>query len=118
MDALQYFAYVAETGKFVEALVNAPAGKNVLGYHGRKSFADIASIVSYLTGVPSTIVPMTVEQMAGSIPGVGKIFGTVGRAFRIFQSSSVPELSNLKFQVHFGQNSAKKLVVSCCLRQR
>ena len=77
-DAPQYFADVSEIGKFVEALVKAPAGKNMLGYNGRKSFAEVAGIVSGITGVPGTVIPMTVEQMAASIPGVGKIFGTVG----------------------------------------
>lgn len=119
-DAPQYFADVSEVGKFVEALVKAPsAGKHMLGYNGRKSFAEIASIVAGITGVPGTVIPMSVDEMAASIPGVGKVFGTVGRfilmSIRLEYSG---ELSNVDFQEHFGWILARRLGANCSLHKR
>ncbi|KAJ9141709.1 hypothetical protein NKR23_g7733 [Pleurostoma richardsiae] len=75
VDAQHHFVDITDTGKFVEALVNAPPGKSLLGFDEEMSFADLASVMSAVTGVPVVALPVTIEQLEASGGGLGKMMG-------------------------------------------
>lgn len=58
----------SDTGRFVQALVDAPPGKTLLGTSEEMNFEDWAAIWGKVNGVKCTFHPVNKEELAGIVP--------------------------------------------------
>ena len=67
--AVHPFVITSDTGLFVELLVNSPPKQDLLGVSEMASYADYMKIWSEVTGVPSEVREISVEEADKAAPG-------------------------------------------------
>ncbi|KAE9378246.1 NAD(P)-binding protein [Stipitochalara longipes BDJ] len=67
--ALHPFVIPSDTGLFVELLVNSPPKQDLLGVSETASYVDYMKIWSEVTGVPSEVREISVEEADKAAPG-------------------------------------------------
>lgn len=59
----------SDAGHFVKALTQVPAGKNLIAFGDRITWAEYVQLWSKITGVPATFAKTTVAEHAKLAPG-------------------------------------------------
>lgn len=68
-DALQSLVYPGDAGKLAALLVKSSPGKNLLAVSELMSYAGFMEIWSDVTGKPSRVVEVSVEELDKAVPG-------------------------------------------------
>ncbi|KUJ15850.1 NAD(P)-binding protein [Mollisia scopiformis] len=68
-DAIHPFVVTGDTGEFVELLVRAPPKQNLLGVSEMSDYVTYMKIWTEVTGVPSEVREITVEEADKAAPG-------------------------------------------------
>jgi hypothetical protein len=75
-DAIHPLFVTQDTGAFVDLLVRAPPRQDLLGVSEMASYQDFMKLWTEVTGVPSEVREISVEDLDKAIPGgLGREYG-------------------------------------------